>query len=125
MDTIDAFCDYWEACEFLSPKQRPFVGGKAEIISKRLAKYLIPDAHDTRLSKVSTKICAEIVRPMYNLRIDLVHNLGEDSANLNLNVPIVGEIAHHLLQAWLGIDFSPTKNLEKLGFSKQGFALTK
>lgn len=114
-DPVDAFCDFWEACEFLAPKEPPFVGACAELIAAYLAYHILPAGSGNARKKLQCKIKTLATQPMHQLRGSIVHHLGEGSGNLSNSLGIVEEMAILLLDYWTGNEFTTATRLSSLG----------
>ena len=96
LDPSDRYCDYWEACEFITK------GGGSNIqirLHKRLPE--ITGFHKNVLVK-------HIIDPLYKIRCDIVHNAVEDIPRIERALPILKDIAIVLRLAVDGGVFVPT-----------------
>jgi hypothetical protein len=97
-DPIDKFCDFWEACEFLSENVR---GKGLKHIASRVAKAL---SDHTKKSKAN--LDKVIVQPLYSIRIDIVHNAIENFEKVDRNLLLLEEVARELIKSKLGLSYT-------------------
>jgi hypothetical protein len=76
-DIIDAYCDLWEACEFLCIGKKRAIDGR---ITQALSDF-------TKNKYVD--VWANVVSPIYKIRCDLVHNAVEEIDRCKRALPIL------------------------------------
>jgi hypothetical protein len=104
MDVIDAFCDLWEACEFLCP--RP----------SRPPRYKISDRIALAISDYTgfhlPQIRSSLIDVAYDIRKDIVHEAIEDESKVRSMVPVLEEVVSLLIRSRLGLPFDGSRTLQ-------------
>ena len=95
-DPVDAFCDLWECLEFLSPK----ISGNKWAIEGRIGHYL---AQHSGVKK--GKIMNEWLRPLYDIRKDIVHNANENQEIIENSLHRISAIARAMIRHHLGLPY--------------------
>jgi hypothetical protein len=97
-DLIDKFCDFWEACEFLSKNlQGKGLGTPVARISKILSDHT---------KKKKTDLDKLVVNPLYKIRSDIVHNAIENPDKIDMNLPLLEDVVCELIKSRLGLPYT-------------------
>jgi len=83
-DPVDEYCDYWEACEFITQARHSNV--KNRIINNLTAITLYK-------RRILEKC---LVDPLYDIRCNIVHNAVEDLARIKRALPLLIAVANVL-----------------------------
>jgi hypothetical protein len=95
-DPVDAFCDLWECLEFLAPKSTSIKGTVESRIGHYLALY-------SRQNK--GKIESELIRPLYRIRKDIVHNADESPEIIENCLHRIAAVARSMIRYHLGLPY--------------------
>ena len=99
-DPVDAFCDLWECLEFLAPRivDDPKLAKNKGKIDARIGHHLA-----LHCGVKKDKIIKEWVRPLYDIRKDIVHNANENQEIIENSLHRISAIARAMIRHHLGL----------------------
>lgn len=109
-DPVDRFCDLWEVCEFLAkcirkPNGRA-VGGKIDSV--------IAYGVGLQIDRKPDIVLRRIVKPLYDMRKDLVHNAIEDASKFIAMTSVLERVAVQLIRFTFAMGAEPDAQIDRL-----------
>jgi Apea-like HEPN len=104
-DPIDKFCDFWEACEFLSKNAR---GKGSGMVDARIAMTL-----SNHTGKKKADLENRITDPIYRIRKDIVHNAIENPDEIEMKLLLLEEVTRELIKYKLGISYTGNDSIDR------------